>query len=105
MPLLFLTNTMNSATKVIVALVVVLVIAGVAYYMLSGSSSMMPEGTAMNGDIPAATDSVDDFATAMQEELSASAAAIKAFDTSVDTSVADVQTSAAAATSYDPNNL
>lgn len=98
---------MDTATKVVVALVVIAVIAGGAYYMLSGTPTMMaPEGgSAMNSDLPAVTGSVDDFAAAMQADLSASAAAIKAFDTQVDTSVSSVKGAADTSTLYDPNNI
>lgn len=98
---------MNQATKVIVALVVILVIAAGAYYMLSGSPTMMgPEaGSAMNSDIPAATDSVDDFAAAMEAELSAGATAVKAFDADVDASATAVTSAADTSNLIDPNEL
>jgi hypothetical protein len=100
---------MNTATKVVVALVVIVAIAGGAYYLLNGSPSMMvPEtsGSAMNNDaLPAATGSVDDFAAAMQADLSASAAAIKAFDTGVDASASKVKATVDTTTSYDPNSI
>jgi hypothetical protein len=99
---------MNTATKVVVALVVILVIAAGAYFMLQGTSTMVGpgSGSAMNnGSIPEATGSVDDFATAMEAELSASAAAIKAFDTSVDASVSSVTSAADTSTLYDPSNI
>lgn len=100
---------MNTATKVVIALVVILAIAAGAYYMLNGSSPMMApdtSGSAMNdSSIPAATDSVDDFAAAMEAELSASAAAIKALDTGVDASASSVKATVDTTTSYDPNSI
>lgn len=98
---------MNQATKVIVALVVILVIAAGAYYMLAGTPAMMgPEGgSALNSEIPAATDSVDDFAQAMEAELAASAAAIKAFDAEIDASASTVTSSADTTNLIDPNEL
>lgn len=93
---------MNTLTKVLVALIVIVVIAAGAYYMLSGSGPL--NGTAIGG-MPAPTDSVDDFAAAMEAELAASAAAIKAFDESVDASVASVKSAADTSTLYDPNNI
>lgn len=98
---------MNTATKVVAAIIVILVIAGGAYYMLAGEPAMMgPESnSAMNSDIPVATESVDDFAAAMEAELSASASAIKAFDADIDASASVVKSSADTSDLYDPNNL
>lgn len=94
----------------LIALVVIIAIAAAAYFLLTGSSSqtdlMGGTGeTVLEGSLPSATDSVDDFTAAMEAELSASAAAIKAFDADVDASVADVRAAADTSTLYDPDNL
>lgn len=95
---------MNTATKVVVALIVILVIAAGAYYLLSGTPVSNP-GTAMDESIPAATDSIDDFGAAMEAELAASAAALKALDADTDASAAEVKAAADTSTLYDPNNI
>jgi cytochrome c-type biogenesis protein CcmH/NrfG len=103
---------MNTGTKTLAALVAILIIAAGAYYMLTTSpkeGAMMENEalvpvTAENADaMPAATDSVDDFAEAMQAELSASASAIKALDADVDATVDTVVNSSNNV--YDPSNL
>lgn len=95
---------MNTATKVVVALVVIALIAAGAYYMLSAGPTSSP-GTAMDESIPAATDSIDDFSAAMDAELAASAAALKALDADTDASAAEVKAAADTSTLYDPNNI
>ncbi|MCL9972245.1 MAG: hypothetical protein NBV63_02460 [Candidatus Pacebacteria bacterium] len=109
---------MNKTTA-FAALIAVLVVAGGAYYtMMPGGAPVLSTGTppaetgALPGEtgevttsapVPAATDSIDDFAAAMQAELAASASAIKALDMDVDASVDSVVNSGN--TVYDPSTL
>ncbi len=95
--------------KTFIALVVVIAIAAAAYFLLVGSPVQTgltsDTDTSVLGGLPSATDSVEDFTAAMEAELSASAAAIKAFDADIDASVADVRAAADTSTLYDPDNL
>lgn len=110
---------MNTITKVIVALVVIVLIALGAYYMLADSPTgeMIDDLKTMTGDVmqddsssvagsvavPPATGSVDDFSAAMQAELDATAAAMQALDADVDAETDTVVNSGN--NTYDPSNL
>lgn len=97
---------MNSSNKVLVALVAVAVVAFGAYYLTTGSAQAPSQVTEQTTDaLPPATDSVDDFAAAMQADVQATASAIQAFDADVDASVSSVQDASNATNLYDPNNL
>lgn len=108
---------MNKTTA-LAALIAVLVLAGGAYYTMMPAETLMlstdtqpvetatvseESGEVTSAPVPAATDSVDDFAAAMQAELAASASAIKALDQDVDASVDSVVNSGN--TVYDPSTL
>jgi uncharacterized protein HemX len=102
---------MNS-TNALTALIAVLVLAGGAYYFMATSAGEMGKTATVETEVtsqaegaavPLATDSVDDFAAAMQAELDASASAIKALDQDVDASVDGVVNSVN--TVYDPSTL
>lgn len=108
-------------TKLIGIVVAVLVIAGGVYYVLSGQPTAetalddlkaMTDSLATDGtqgdtgaaqDVPAATDSVDDFEAALNADLDASLSAIDTLDTDVDASVDAVVNSGNDV--YDPNNI
>lgn len=96
--------------KTLIALAAVVIVAGGAYYMLSGApapTAMEADTTAVAGttEIPAATDSVDDFATAMEADLAATAAALNAFDADVTASLSEVEALADSSQLYDPENI
>lgn len=89
-------------------LIVLLIVVAAAYFLYSDTMMLgTPGGTAVQEmekvGIPGATDSIADFETAMQAELAASAAAIKALDSDVDASVSEVVNSGNNV--YDPNNI
>ena len=105
-PILFSYNIMNTVLKLVVGLIVLLVIAIGAYYLYGDSASSLGGATAKDMKeigVPAATGSFDDFEAALQAELDASAAAIKAFDSDIDASVDTVVNSGK--NIYDPNNI
>ena len=100
---------MNSTTKVLGVMVAILILAGGAYLLLSGTSrvgDLKDVSTNMEGGdagLPAATDSIDDFSAAVDADLSATASAISAFDASQEAQVQTVVTSGN--NLYDPENL
>lgn len=96
--------------KTLIALAAVAVVAAGAYYMLAGSVSAptvvsQDTGTAPDSSLPAATDSVDDFATAMEADLAATAAALNAFDADITTSVAELDAAGDVTQLYDPEQI
>ena len=96
--------------KTLIALVAVVVVAAGAYYMLAGSATaptmVNNQGTGTDSDaLPVATDSVDDFAGALDADVAATAAALNAFDADVDASVSNVQSASNETNLYDPNNI
>jgi predicted PurR-regulated permease PerM len=103
---------MNTLTKALLTLVAVVVIAGGAYVMLGDSNlsstmvskiNSMTDGTQTG--VPPATDSIDDFAAAMQADVSQTASAISAFDTGVSASVKSINAVNDTSTLYDPANI
>ncbi len=96
--------------KTLIALVAVVIVAGGAYYMLAGApaptatETQTPE-TGVVSEIPTATDSVDDFAAAMEADLAATAAALNAFDADVTASLSEVEALADSSQLYDPENI
>ncbi len=96
--------------KTLIAIVAVVIVAAGAYYMLAGTSQAptatdTSTETALGDTLPAATDSVDDFAAAMRADADATAAALQAFDAELSDTVTNVQTAGDATNLYDPENI
>lgn len=106
---------MHTTNKVLVGVVAVVILAALAYYFLQGTPSgesaledikMMTEslstGEQAGGDVPAASDSLDDFGAALEAEFDAQASALESLDADVDASVNAVVNGNE---TYDPNSI
>lgn len=96
--------------KTLIALVAVVVVAAGAYYMLAGSATaptmVNNQETGTDSDaLPVATDSVDDFAGALDADLAATAAALNAFDVDVSTSLSEIDAARDSSNLYDPEQI
>lgn len=92
--------------KTLIALAAVVVVAAGAYYLLAGNAQAP---TAVMQDtqeaLPAATDSVEDFAGALQADLAATAAALNAFDAGVTASLSELDAASDVTQLYDPEQI
>ncbi len=95
---------MNPSNKVFVALLAVVVVAFGAYYVTSERADA-PTIVESESQIPVATDSVDDFAVAIEADVAATASAIQAFDADIDASVSDIISASDSTNLYDPEQI
>lgn len=92
--------------KTLLALIAVVVVAAGAYYMLAGTVEAPTAPMAENSDaLPAATDSVDDFAASLEADVSATAAALSALDADVSASAAELEAASDVTNLYDPESI
>jgi cytochrome c-type biogenesis protein CcmH/NrfG len=95
--------------KTLIALAAVVVVAAGAYYLLAGNAQAPTAPTAVMQDtqetLPAATDSVEDFAGALQADLAATAAALNAFDAGVTASLSELDAASDVTQLYDPEQI
>ncbi len=117
-PLFITSSYMSTHMKVASALVAVVVVLGGAYYLAgqsgdraallsmesadgAASKQMMQEAA----PIPEPTGSFDDFAAAIDADISAQLAALESLDADVDGSVSSVSSITTSQALYDPNSL
>lgn len=118
--LLVVSSYMSTYSKLGVAALAIVIIAGGALYASSPKGgdvamqpSMMAKDTALTSQtavmaeasLPQATASVDDFAAAIEADLVSQKTAVAAVDTQVNASAASVSSVTNTNTLYDPNNI
>ncbi len=90
--------------KTLIALAAVAVVAAGAYYLLAGTAQA-PVAVTQDAALPAPTDSVEDFAGALEADLAATAAALNAFDADVTASLSALDAASDVTQLYDPEQL
>ena len=104
--------------KLLLAILALAALGAGGYYLMMPEAPIMPPPTAAPyvtpptgpppisaTGLPAQSESLDDFAAAIDADLQASASAVGALDTDIDTSVSAVQSAGASSNLYDPSNL